>query len=348
MMYKVDAMFDSFSKAATALRVSVLFLALLCAPGFPSAAPAWAEPESGLTLDFKNADIHALIKYISEATGRNFITDPTVKGKVTVYSPVKISPDEAFETFVSILRVQGYAVQKSGTAYKIVPLKEGLGQGEDAAVGRKMGSELETVVTQIVPLKVGVAAELAKILPSLLGKDYAISAYTPSNTLALTAPAPNVAKAMAFLEQVEASDTAGTSATLGLQYGDSKTLAATLAKILKSRDEEYAKKGRPTVSLVLADERTNSLLIYGDPEAIGMARDAVGSLDIPTPKGKGDVHLISLSNAKAEDLAQVINTLVERQRAAGTEDQKPDTVLSKDIKVAVSYTHLTLPTTPYV
>ena len=68
-------------------------------------------------------------------------------------------------------------------------------------------------------------------------------------------------------------------------------------------------------------------------EAIGMARDAVGSLDIPTPKGKGDVHLISLSNAKAEDLAQVINTLVERQRAAGTEDQKPDTVLSKDIKV---------------
>ena len=301
MMYKVDAMFDSFSKAATALRVSVLFLALLCAQGFPSAAPAWAEPESGLTLDFKDADIHALIKYISEATGRNFITDPTVKGKVTVYSPVKISPDEAFETFVSILRVQGYAVQKSGTAYKIVPLKEGLGQGEDAAVGRKMGSELETVVTQIVPLKVGVAAELAKILPSLLGKDYAISAYT--------------------------------SATLGLQYGDSKTLAATLAKILKSRDEEYAKKGRPTVSLVLADERTNSLLIYGDPEAIGMARDAVGSLDIPTPKGKGDVHLISLSNAKAEDLAQVINTLVERQRAAGTEDQKPDTVLSKDIKV---------------
>ena len=51
-----------------------------------------------------------------------------------------------------------------------------------------------------------------------------------------------------------------------------------------------------------------------------MARDAVGSLDIPTPKGKGDVHLISLSNAKAEDLAQVINTLVERQRASGTEE----------------------------
>ena len=68
---------------------------------------------------------------------------------------------------------------------------------------------------------------------------------------------------------------------------------------------------------MLADERTNSLLIYGDPEAIGMARDAVGSLDIPTPKGKGDVHLISLSNAKAEDLAQVINTLESLQEKLG-------------------------------
>jgi len=332
-MYKADAMFDSLASTAPALRVVLLCLALLLAPGLPLVASAPAEPESGLTLDFKEADIHALIKYISEATGRNFITDPSVKGKVTVYSPIKISPDEAFETFVSILRVQGYAVQKSGTAYKIVPLKEGLGQGEEASVGRSMGGETETIATQIVPLKVGVASELAKILPSLLGKDYALSAYTPSNTLAITAPATNVAKAMAFLEQVESSNMTGRASTIGLQYGDAKTLAATLSKILKSRDEEFSKKGRPTVSLVLADERTNSLLVYGDPESLNIARNTIGSLDIPTPKGKGDVHLISLSNAKAEDLALVINTLVERQRASGTDEQKPDTVLSKDIKV---------------
>lgn len=333
MTYKVDAMFDSLVPTAPALRVALLCLALLFAPGLPFAGPAAAEPESGLTLDFKEADIHALIKYISEVTGRNFITDPSVKGKVTVYSPIRISPDEAFETFVSILRVQGYAVQKSGAAYKIVPLKEGLGQGEEASVGRSMGGETETIATQIVPLRVGVASELAKILPSLLGKDYALSAYTPSNTLAITAPATNVAKAMAFLEQVESSNMTGRASTIGLQYGDAKTLAATLSKILKSRDEEFSKKGRPTVSLVLADERTNSLLVYGDPESLNIARDTIGALDIPTPKGKGDVHLISLSNAKAEDLALVINTLVERQRASGTDEQKPDTVLSKDIKV---------------
>ena len=138
---------------------------------------------------------------------------------------------------------------------------------------------------------------------------------------------------MAFLEQVQSSNMTGRASTIGLQYGDAKTLAATLSKILKSRDEEFSKKGRPTVDLVLADERTNDLLVYGDPESLNIARNTIGSLDIPTPKGKGDVHLISLSNAKAEDLALVINTLVERQRASGTDEQKPDTVLSKDIKV---------------
>ena len=66
MMYKVDAMFDSFSKAATALRVSVLFLALFCAQGFPSAAPAWAEPESGLTLDDLASAAHISKVYLGK------------------------------------------------------------------------------------------------------------------------------------------------------------------------------------------------------------------------------------------------------------------------------------------
>mgnify|MGYP000414678516 CR=1 FL=1 len=169
MMYKVDAMFDSSSQSGNGPSCLHPVPHLLCAQVSVRRScmgGAGKRPDAG----FQGCGHPCLIKYISEATGRNFITDPAVKGKVTVYSPVRISPDEAFETFVSILRVQGYAVQKSGTAYKIVPLKEGIGQGEDAAVGRKMGSELETVVTQIVPLKVGVAAELAKILPPCLGR----------------------------------------------------------------------------------------------------------------------------------------------------------------------------------
>ena len=105
---------------------------------------------------------------------------------MTVYSPVKITPEEAFETFVSMMRVHGYSVQKSGRNWKIVPMKDAMGQGSEInASGRRPLAPADSIVTQIVQLKVGVASEIAKVLPSLLGKDYALTPYTPSNTLLL-------------------------------------------------------------------------------------------------------------------------------------------------------------------
>ena len=302
-------------------------------PSSATAAPQTTVQDRSLTLDFKEADIHELIRYMSEATGRNFIADPKVKGKVTIYSPVAISPDEAFELFVSIMRVHDFAVLKSGSAYKIMPIKEGMGQNESMSTGSEPVPGSETLVTRIVPLKIGVASELAKVLPSMLGRDNSISAYQPSNTLAITAQPAALNKALAFLREVEKGHHGGSAITLALTHGDAKTLAENISRVLKSRDEEAGKKGRNVVSHVSADERTNSLMIYGDPEALEMARDMVRTLDIPTPKGKGDVHLIKLANARAEDLAVVINTLVERQSMSATDEKSKDVVLSKDIKV---------------
>ncbi|MCQ2444695.1 MAG: type II secretion system secretin GspD [Mailhella sp.] len=311
-----------------------LSLALPILPG----GHAWAEPaaapqERGLTLDFKEADIHELIRYMSESTGRNIIADPRVKGKVTVYSPVAISQDEAFELFVSIMRVHEYAVLRSGAAYKVVPIKDGLGQSESSATGRSPAASGETLVTRIVPLKVGSAAELAKVLPAILGRDSAISAYPPSNTLAVTAQPAAVNKALEFIREVEKGRHGGSALTLPLTHGDAKTLAENLSRVLKSRDEEAAKKGLNIVSHVTADERTNTLLVYGDEEALSIASRMVAELDIPTPKGKGDVHLIKLANARAEDLAAVLNTLVERQQMGAESEKSKDVVLSRDIKV---------------
>lgn len=315
--------------------IYICAILLFCLFLFPiSAGSVRGAPQGGISLDFENVDIHTFIKYISEATGHNFIPDPAVKGNVTVYSPVKITPEEAFETFVSMMRVHGYSVQKSGRNWKIVPMKDAMGQGSEInASGRRPLAPADSIVTQIVQLKVGVASEIAKVLPSLLGKDYALTPYTPSNTLAITAPANNVAKAMTFIEQVESSKSRGSSITLNLKHGDAESIAANLSKILKGKDEEDSKKGRIGLSLVEADERTNSIMVYGDREAQDIARKTVSSLDIPTPKGKGGVHLITLSNAKAVDLATVINTLVERQVGTSGEGQKADIVLSRDVKV---------------
>ncbi|MDE5831678.1 MAG: type II secretion system secretin GspD [Desulfovibrio sp.] len=313
----------------------ILIVVLLLAGGLTQSREAGAAQASGgISLDFENVDIHTFIKYISESTGHNFIPDPSVKGNVTIYSPVKLTPEEAFETFVSMMRVHGYSVQKSGRNWKIVPIKEGLNQGTDVSgPGSRGSSPSDSIVTRIVQLKVGVASEIAKVLPSLLGRDYALTPYTPSNTLAITAPASNVARAMTFIEQVENSKSGGASLTIPLKHGDAESIAENLSKILKGKDEEDAKKGRVGLSLATADERTNSIMVYGDSEAQKIARDTISHLDIPTPKGKGGVHLIALNNAKAVDLAQVLNTLVERQIGTARDEQKADIVLSRDVKV---------------
>lgn len=323
--------FLSSSFAGSVVRIFAVLCILTAVPVFfPQTVGA-----AGLTMDFKDADIHAVIAYISEATGTNVVVDPTVKGRITVYSPTPLTKEEAFATFGSILEVHGYSMIRQGNTYRIVPTKDGVSQSVGAGLGTTIPEKVRgSLVTQILRLNVGVATELAKILPPLLGKDYAISPYAPTNTLAITAPYDNMVKALTFIEQVESGEGAGQAVTLPLTHGDAKTLAASLSRMLKSRDDDLGKKGKLSVGLVVADERTNSLMVYGDSDALAMVHSTVAQLDIPTPKGKGDVHILNLSNAKAEEVAAVINALVERQLAGpAAESEENQMVLSRNIKV---------------
>ena len=92
---------------------------LLAAVLLATAAPNWAQSDS--TLNLKDADINALIATVSEITGKNFIIDPRVKGKVTVLSSTPMSADGVYETFLAVLQVHGFAAIPSGEAIKIIP-----------------------------------------------------------------------------------------------------------------------------------------------------------------------------------------------------------------------------------
>ncbi len=287
-----------------------------------------------INMDFKGVELHNFIKFISEVTGRNFVVDPAVKGKVSVFSPVPVTQEEAYQTFVSVLRVHGYTVARNGSVYKIMPAKEGLGQNAGVHIGfAAEGEGDDSLVTQIVPLEKVVAEEMAKIIPGVLGRSYSVSVYPPGNILIMTAPRTNIKKALTFIQMAEAAPLTGRAEMISLEHGSAKNLADSLGKMLKARDDDQGKKGRKMSSFVQADERTNSLLVFADAEGIAMIKNTVAQLDVPTPKGKGDVHLVALANAKAEDMATVLNTLVERQRSTAQDEAAKDTSLSKDIKV---------------
>src|SRR5512135_771772 len=99
-----------FANASTIL----LMLCILLAP-----LPALAK---GVVLNFSDVDISTMVKFISDLTGKNFVMDDRVKGKISVFSPAKLSTDEAFNVFTSVLELKGFTIVQAGRVYKIVPI----------------------------------------------------------------------------------------------------------------------------------------------------------------------------------------------------------------------------------
>lgn len=311
----------------------ILLAALVLAAGaMPPADAAAAQPKDRgtISMDFNNVDLQVLIKFISEITGRNFIVDRKVQGRATIYSPVKISPEEAYQVFESVLQVHGFAVTKAGSVYKILPLVEArVGAGKPFREGSVAAGQGEDgLITQVVTLQHSSAAELVKLLPQMLGPSGIVNVYQPTNTLIITAPRMNVEQVLEIVGIVDRSLYVPGMKTFHLQYGDAKTVAASVNKILQSQAKEQEKLGKRAFSLVQEDARTNTIIALADPESMRFIETMLKVLDIPTPKGKGDIHMIRLMNADAEDVAKVINTLVERQ--GKTEEEK---ILSRDVKI---------------
>lgn len=317
----------NFSKTICFIAVVCLFLAL---PALAEINDS-GESERTISMDFKSVDIHVLIKFISELTGRNFIVDQRVQGRINAYSPSKLSIGEAYKAFETILQVNSFAIvaTKIANAYKIVPVAEARRQGMPVKTGRFSVGTGEELITQVIPLRNSSAPELAQLLLKVTDKNGLVNVYRPTNTLIITAPASNVESILAVVREVDKGVYATRVETFPLTNADSTSLAANIAKIMTTKVQEMEKVGKKALALVEADKRTNSIIALGDPTSLEIISEMIVSLDIPTPQGKDDIHLVNLENADAEDVAKILNDLISRQVDKDGEVTK----LSKDIKV---------------
>lgn len=309
--------------------LTTLFAAFILAASLTAALPSPATAAGNISMDFKSVDIHVLIKFISELTGRNFIVDRRVNGRVTVYSPTKISVDEAYKVFESVLTVNNFTVVPSGSAWKIVPISEAIHEDTPTSTSTTIRRDkVDEMVTQVIALKHSSARELAKVLPKIVGKSGLVNVYIPNNTIIITAPYASIKQALKLVNEVDKAQHAPTLRTFKMEHGNAKLVAQGIEKIMTAKAKELEKIGQQALAFIHFDERTNTVIAYADPDSLVSIEEIVDSLDIPTPKGKGDIHYIALENAKAEDVATVLNTLIERQ--GQTKEEK---VLSRDVKV---------------
>ena len=298
--------------------------------------PAGAEAQnsdSRIQLNFRGVDILNVIRLMSELTGKNFLVDDNVRGKVTLIAPEPVSLDEAYQVFLSILDIQGFTVVPQGPIIKIIPstdIKDNPIPTATDEEGAISPASTDAFVTQLIPLKFADVNQIRGLLSPLVSKESSLLSYMPTNTLILTEAASNIARLKKIIAALDIEAPTKIFRVTPLRHADAGELASSLQTALQGLAEtntaaegqqppdqgERRRRRRqrsdqspqnlgdePTI---IADARTNSLVLIATPANMEVADDIIAKLDIPTPAGRGKIHVYYLSHASAEELAQVL------------------------------------------
>jgi len=274
----------------TLRRSAIVFAILLIS------VAARAADEATIALNFQDVEVPVLAKFISEVTGRNFIVDDRVRGKVTIISPTRITPDEAYLVFQSVLQVKGFTTVPAGAFTKIVPAREA--RETTVPTGARAGDE---VVTRILPLHHADAAGLLPVLQPLVSKDGLLTAHPATNSLVVVDAGGNVERIAALIADLDHPSSERATEVVPLRFAPADDVAHRL------RDAGGGEGGGPRVA---ADGRTNALVVTGTPDEIRRARAVATQLDQPLPPGTTHVNVYHLRYADAEGLLHVLAPLL--------------------------------------
>ena len=282
-----------------------------------------AQAES-VTLNFRDMDINDLISLISEITQKTFVVDPRVRAKVTVVSSSPLNPEQVYDVFLSILSVHGFAAVPSGAIIKIMP--ENLAKSEKTPVlDTRSSEEIDSLVTQIVKVEHISAAQLIPILRPLVPQQGHLVAYPSNNTLIISDRAPNVNRLLEIIKRIDQPQDEGIEIMV-LKHA-SATEVARILTTLGQKDATANATGAVNVPNVIADERTNSVLISGERTTRLRLRALVAHLDIPLDKSTGNTEVIYLRYAQAKDLVEVLkgvsDSIAEQQETAEGKSTSP-------------------------
>jgi general secretion pathway protein D len=164
-----------------------------------------ASGDNLVSLDFDNVELKVFIKYVSEITGRNFVVDDKVRGRITLISPTKIRVTELERVLESLLELNGFTAVPAGSVTKIVPLREVKQKGIETDVGSDPRGipQVDRMVTHLVPLRYADINEVRNMLTPLVSKDGNITAYGPSNTIILTDLSSNINRLVKIIQEVD-------------------------------------------------------------------------------------------------------------------------------------------------
>ena len=258
------------------------------------------------TVNLKDTEIQEFIKFVADVTGTTMVIDPNVKGKVRVISSKPVSQAELYDLFLSILDVQGYTAVRSGQVIRIVPSKDARSSPvpimeDQSAVGN------DEYVTQVIRLDNISAAKLIPVLRPLVPQQAHLAAYAPSNAIIISDIRSNIGRIVDIIERMDRS-AIQTTEIIRLKYGVAEDVVSMLNTLEKSRQGEGADADKEAV--LVADKRTNSVVVTADELTVDRIRKLVVYLDTPLEQS-GNVRVIYLEYADATATAAVLTRVMQ-------------------------------------
>ncbi|MCP3687074.1 MAG: type II secretion system secretin GspD [Gammaproteobacteria bacterium] len=255
-----------------------------------------------ITLNFSDADLVAVINSVSQITGKNFIIDPRVKGKVTVVSSKPLNEEEVYNVFLSILQVHGFATVPTAYAIKIIP--DATAKQSAAPFTNKKNTPEDQLITRVLKINYINAAQLVPILRPLIAQQGHLAAYAATNVLIVSDRAANIRKVERIIAQMDRESDSDIE-IIKLKYA----FAAEVVRLLSSLNVKSPdKKSSASAVKFSADERTNSILLSGDKTSRLKFRAIIASLDSPV-QSSGNTHVIYLRYAEAKNVADILGNV---------------------------------------
>lgn len=269
------------------------------------AQPVVAGQEQKITVAFDNADVKDVIRWASDLTTKNIIVHPSVVGKkITIVAGEPMTREEAWQVFLSALQVNGLAVVENGDTVKVLPEPEAKTEKVPVVDGEKKVGK-EDVVVRIVKIKNLAAQQLISLLKPLTPNSALLSAYPENNTLVIADRAGNIDQIVDIINRIDQAGTVDIE-IIKLDFASAKDVAKTVTELMQKNGAAKGGAAAPGRELnVTADERSNSILMTGDPVMRSQTRKLIQRLDLPL-SGEGNTQVVYLNYITAKDMLPIL------------------------------------------
>ncbi|WLH92495.1 type II secretion system secretin GspD [Pseudomonas sp. FP453] len=261
-------------------------------------------------LNFVDADIQAVVRALSRATGQQFLVDPRVKGNLTLVSEGQVPAHQAYDMLLAALRMQGFSVVDVGGVAQVVPEADAKLLGGPIYSAGSSGMQTRTFRLQYEN-----AVNLIPVLRPIVSPNNPINAYPGNNSIVITDYAENLARVAQIISGIDTPSAIDTD-VVKVQNGIAVDIAAMVAELLDTQGADQTQKIN-----VVGDPRSNSIIIRsGSPERTELARNLIYKLD-NAQSNPSNMHVVYLRNAQAGKLAQSLRGLLTGESESGVSDE---------------------------